>query len=214
MIATGHFGYSGMGQKKRQPPADRSASVTEAFVKHESFLRRFLTRFLSRPQDIEDVVQDTYLKAYSAEQDREIHTPKAFLFRIARNAALKELTKKSQQLMAYIEEIDPSEINHNEASLDELVMAREKLGMFCQSALEMTPRCRRVFLMAKVYGFSYKEISKQLGISVSAIEKHVARGLEICNAYMLRMEQLDAASPVGTEKEYELLDKSGVGGKT
>ena len=43
--------------------------------------------------------------------------------------------------------------------------------------------------MCKVYGASYKKIASELGISVSGVEKHVARGLKICNAYVDRMEQ-------------------------
>jgi|TARA_B100000315_G_scaffold249994_1_gene282059 RNA polymerase sigma-70 factor (ECF subfamily) len=165
------------------------SSVSAAFIEHESFLKRFLKRFLSRPQDIEDVVQDTYLKARCAEKNQIINSPKAFLFRIARNEALKELRKKSRRITDYIEELDSQEVICGEASVEDQVIVKQKLGMFCESVLEMTPRCRRVFLMCKVYGLSYKEIASQLGISVSGVEKHVARGMVICNAYVDRMEQ-------------------------
>ena len=178
-----------MTNDKKHQTTDTSATITEAFLKHETFLKRFISRFLPRPQDIEDVVQETYLKAFSAEKKNTINMPKAFLFQVARNTALKQLTKKSNQITGYIEEMDAPEIISDELSIEEHVMAREKFGMFCQSALEMPPRCRRVFLMAKVYGFSYKEISAQLGISASAVEKHVAKGLQICTQYMARAEQ-------------------------
>ncbi len=163
-------------------------SISTAFIEHESFLKRFLKRFLSRPQDIEDVVQDTYLKARCAEESRIISSPKAFLFRIARNEALKTLRKKSRRITDYIEDLESTELGSNEASAEDEVIARQRLGMFCQSVLEMTPRCRRVFLMCKVYGLSYRDIASQLGISVSGVEKHVARGLAICDAYVARME--------------------------
>lgn len=180
-----------MDKPKPHSSKDKSRSITEAFLKHETFLKRFLSRFLSGPQDIEDVVQDTYLKAFSAEKKQKIHQPKAFLFRVARNAALTQLTKKSRKIMSYVEDYDDLAIINDEVTVEDHVLAREKLGMFCQSALEMTPRCRRVFLMAKVYGMPYKEISAELGIGISAVEKHVAKGLEVCNAYMQRMAERD-----------------------
>jgi RNA polymerase sigma factor (sigma-70 family) len=195
-----------MAKEKAHKSTDKSTSITEAFIKHESFLKRYLSRFLSRSQDIEDVVQDTFLKSYMAEKKHEIRSPKAFLFRVARNAALKELTKKSRQIANYIEDIDAPELISDEVSVEELTAARQKLGMFCQSALEMTPRCRRVFLMAKVYGFSYKEISSQLDISVSTIEKHVAKGLEICNNYMRSLEQSNAQEDVPNGAEAKTAD--------
>lgn len=178
-----------MSDEPPSKPRENPPSISTAFVEHESFLKRFLKRFLSRPQDIEDVVQDTYLKARSAEESQVISSPKAFLFRIARNEALKQLRKKSRRITDYIEELDSPEVVSEEASAEDHVIAKQRLGMFCQSALEMTPKCRRAFLMCKVYGLSYKEIASQLGISVSGVEKHVARGLQICNAYIDRMEQ-------------------------
>lgn len=181
-----------------------SSSVSTAFIENETFLRRFLTRFLSRPQDIEDVVQDAYLKARCAEEKQVINSPKAFLFRIARNEALKELRKKSRRITDYIEELDSPDAVPVGGSAEEHAIAKQRLGMFCQSALEMTPRCRRVFLMCKVYGMSYKEIAAELGISVSGVEKHVARGLEICNAYIDRMERSELYERGEKEPETEL----------
>lgn len=162
--------------------------VTPAFIKNQSFLKRFLSRFLSSSQDIEDVVQESYLKALCAEKKQTINSPKAFLFRIARNEALKELQKKSRRITDYLDELDVPEASTSETSIEDSSIAKQRFGLFCESALEMTPRCRKAFLMCKVYGFSYKEIALHLGISVSGVEKHIARGLEICNDYVDKAE--------------------------
>lgn len=177
-----------MVDKQKVKSKNGEHSISSTFIENESFLKRFLKRFLSCPQDIEDVVQDTYLKARSAEENSVIYSPKAFLFRVARNQALKELRKKSRRITDYIEDLDSPGITSTESSAEDESIARERLGIFCQSVLEMTPNCRRVFLMCKVYGMSYKAIAAQLGISVSGVEKHVARGLMICKTYVERME--------------------------
>ncbi len=167
------------------------SAVTPAFIENQSFLKRFLTRFLSSSQDIEDVVQESYLKALSAEKKHEITSPKAFLFRIARNEALKELQKKSRRITDYLDELDIPEAATSETLVEDSSIAKQRFGLFCQSATEMPPRCRKAFLMCKVYGFSYKEIASHLDISVSGVEKHVARGLEICNAYVDKFEKTE-----------------------
>jgi len=173
---------------KNESHQNFESTVTPAFVKNQSFLKRFLARFLSSTQDIEDVVQESYLKALSAEKKQMISSPKAFLFRIARNEALKELQKKSRRITDYLEELDMSESATTETIVEDANISKQRFGLFCESALEMTPRCRKAFLMCKVYGFSYKEIASHLGISVSGVEKHIARGLEICNAYIDKAE--------------------------
>ena len=183
-----------MDEPKKHQSKDRSRTITEAFLKHETFLKRFISRLLPRPQDIKDVVQDTYLKAFTAEKKQTIQQPKAFLFRVAKNAALTQLTKKSRQVISYVEDYDGLEIINDEVTVENRVLAQEKLGMFCQSALEMPPRCRRVFLMAKVYGMSHREISAEVGIGISAVEKHVAKGLEICHSYMQRMTEQEPST--------------------
>ena len=177
--------------KNNRSDQEFESVVTPAFVKNQSFLKRFLTRFLSSSQDIEDVVQESYLKALCAEQKHEINSPKAFLFRIARNEALKELQKKSRRITDYLDELDVPEASTSDTIVEDSSIAKQRFGLFCQSALEMTPRCRKVFLMCKVYGFSYKEIASHLGISVSGVEKHVARGLQICNAHADGIENAD-----------------------
>ncbi len=178
-----------MERNGTEEPGEDRPSISAAFIENESFLKRFLRRFLSRPQDIEDVVQNTYLKARCAEEKRVISSPKSFLFRIAQNEALKELRKKSRRITDYIEDLDGPDAIRGAAAAEDEVIARQRLGIFCQSVLEMTPKCRRAFLMCKVYGMSYKDIASQLGITVSGVEKHVARGLAICNAHVESMEQ-------------------------
>ena len=181
-----------MINKRTNETSQKNESVvTPAFVENQSFLKRFLTRFLSSSQDIEDVVQESYLKALCAERKHEINSPKAFLFRIARNEALKELQKKSRRITDYLDDLDVPESSTSDTYIEDSSITNQRFGLFCQSALEMTPRCRKAFLMCKVYGYSYKEIATHLGISVSGVEKHVAKGLQICNAYVDKAENAD-----------------------
>ena len=86
-----------------KPRSDKTSVVLPAFEAIQSKLRHFLLRFLVRPQDVEDALQDTFLRAYAAEKLQTIHSPRSFLFKVARNIALNELAKKSRQLMTYTE---------------------------------------------------------------------------------------------------------------
>ncbi len=79
------------------------SAVSAAFVANHEFLKRFLARFFSNSQDIEDVAQEAYLRAYVAEQKKQIEQPKDYLFRIARNLALTKLKKKSNKITDYLE---------------------------------------------------------------------------------------------------------------
>jgi RNA polymerase sigma-70 factor (ECF subfamily) len=167
--------------KQAMPPRGLSA----VFLAQQFSLKRFIARFFSSPQDIEDVAQEAYLRAFNAEKaGEEVRSPKAFLFRIAKNVALNELASKSRLLTDYIEDSTAQDVIDKGSSTEEQAIGHEKLAMFCRAVASLPVQCRRTFLMRKVYGLSHKEISEQLGISISTVEKHVASGLLRCSMYL------------------------------
>ena len=159
--------------------------LSSVFLEHQSSLKRFIARFFSRPQDVEDVVQETYLRAFGAvKAGEDLRSPKAFLFRIARNVALNELATKSRLLTDYMEDSQLQDVIDHGSSTEDQVAGQEKLAMFCGAVATLPAQCRRAFLMRKVYGLSHKEIAERLGISTSTVEKHIASGLLRCSAYL------------------------------
>lgn len=168
--------------------------LTKSFIENNRFLKRFVSRFLSGQQDIEDVVQETYLRAYSASSDRDIEQPKAFLFRIAKNIALNELTRKSRQITDYIEDCSPSSVIDHGVSVEEEIQARQTLGIYCEALATLPEKCRKVYLLRKVHGLSHQEIAERMELTVSSVEKYLTRGMLHCKAYMEKSEQPQRAT--------------------
>lgn len=165
------------------------SQITKAFVEQQGPLKSFISRFIRRPQDIDDIAQETFVRAFLAEKKGEIQHPKAYIYRVARNLAFETLTKKSTQLTSYIEDsCDPALLQSGENVEDSMIVT-EKFGRVKAAIAEMPPQCQRVFIMHKVYGFKYREISQQLGISVSTVEKHIMTGLKKCRQSVKRQEK-------------------------
>ena len=178
---------------KKKPAETR---ITLAFFKQRDALKVYISQFIRRPQDIDDIAQETFVKAFQAEQKREIEYPKAYLYRIARNLAFKELTKKSSKMTDFIEDSCPIEVLGSDEDVEKQVATLQKLERVKFAIAELPPQCQRVFIMRKVYGFSHKEISKQLGISVSTVEKHIISGLKRCRESVNRQEKPKGMVPV------------------
>ena len=165
--------------------AQALGGLSGSYLIHEPLLKRFIARFFSRPQDIEDVAQEAYLRAFDAEVAGEtVRSPKAYLFRIAKHVALNELARKSRLLTEYIEDSAAPDVMDTGTSADEQIMGQEKLALFCRAVASLPLQCRKAFLMRKVYGLTQKDIAEQLGIATSTVEKHVASGLQRCSAFM------------------------------
>ena len=160
------------------------SKVTRVFIENNLFLKRFLTRYLRSEQDIEDVIQEVYLKAVNAEQKKDIEHPKAFLFTIARNLALNELNRKSRQMTNYIEDCLGSLPQETGESIENEYQAKQTLGIHCEAIAALPEKCRRVYLLRKVHGLAHKEIAERLGISLSGVEKHLRLGIASCRGYM------------------------------
>ncbi len=164
------------------------SAVSAAFLINHDFLKRFLARFFSDSQDIEDVAQEAYLRAYVAEQQKEIEQPKAYLFRIAKNLALTTLTKKSKKITGYLEESGASVVIECGAAADSEVEAQESLGLYCEAVAALPQKCRQVFLLRKIHGLAHKEIAERMSLSVSSVEKYLLRGILECKAFVQEYE--------------------------
>jgi len=146
-------------------------------------LRRFIARYFARQEDIEDVLQETYARAADSKTE-QINSPKSYLFQIARNIALNELNRKSNKVTDYIGDLVNPELDNDDVSIEAQVHDRLKMETFSSAVDELPDQCRRVFLLRKIYGLTHKEIARQLDISVSTVEKHLAKGLLRCSQNM------------------------------
>ena len=70
-------------------------------------LMRFASRYFWRPQEVEDVVQEAFVKVIEAQHEREIREPRSYLFKTARNLAISELRSGQHRLTDTIGELLP-----------------------------------------------------------------------------------------------------------
>lgn len=160
-------------------------SWLDSFLGNKPLLCRIVGRIV-RPDDIEDIVQETFLHSFTASNRQQIENPKAFMAKTARNLALNHVGRAEQRLNQSIEELVGLEGEFEELtpSLESQHQSAEEFMVFCRAVAELPLVCRKVFILKKVYGLGQKEIARYLGISESTVEKHVAKGLLLAADYM------------------------------
>ena len=84
----------------------KPSGIEEAYAQHAGSLTRFLHRFLDSPEEIEDVLQDAFLKTYEAERKTHIDTPSAFLYKTARNLALNVISLRRRRRTEPVADVD------------------------------------------------------------------------------------------------------------
>ena len=157
-----------------------------AFADNEKLLRRVISKYTSRPADIDDLVQETFLRAFAAQLSTTVRNPKAFLLRVARNLAINEVKKKVNSSSVSIEDFDHSEVYEDEGSNspERRLADRQKLILMVEAMASLPPQLRETFEMRKVEGLKFRQIAARLNVSVSTVEKRAAMALREIDSYL------------------------------
>jgi RNA polymerase sigma-70 factor (ECF subfamily) len=161
-------------------------TILEAYLANEVALKRYLGRFIKSREAADDLAQEAFLRAFAAEGTRVIESPKAFLFKVAKNLALNELTRLSAAAVEPLGDLEGREVleDSSQAAVDDVVDSRERIRLLARAIAALPPQCAKVFILRKMQGLSQKEIAVRLNISVRTVENHIATGLSRCRAYM------------------------------
>ncbi|MGD9842885.1 MAG: RNA polymerase sigma factor [Steroidobacteraceae bacterium] len=160
-------------------------TLFSAFVECKASLTRYVATFFVIREDIEDAVQETYLNALAAQANTEVQSPRAFLFRVARNIALNRKKRQRKKFEEAVGDVDELIAVDNGPTLFDTLDGQEKLRAFCDALDALPPQCRRVFIMQRMEGLSYQEIAERLGISTRTIEKHIQKALQRCAEHLV-----------------------------
>ena len=167
-------------------PASAASIEEEALLQVDSLYRTAL-RMTRNPQDAEDLVQETYYRAFrSAHQFQPGTNLRAWLFKILTNSFINQYRKRARHPQSTslddVEEfylynhlvdsgVQPESPNPEATVIDQFAEAD------VIQALEQLPlEFRQVVLLADVEGFSYKEIAETLDIPIGTVMSRLHRG--------------------------------------
>lgn len=155
------------------------SSFTNDLPEHYHSLKAFFTRRISDADVAEDLTQETFVRALASSDFEQKDHKRYLLFAIAANLANDFIRKKYKA-----ERTSPlgsalELISAKDDPLDALQFS-ERTQQLDVALSELTPRCREVFLLHRVCEMSYSEIAAELGISISAVEKHIIKALRHC----------------------------------
>ena len=163
------------------------ADFAEQAMPHMSSLYSAALRMTRNPADAEDLVQETYLKAYRGFGGFQEGTNlKAWMYRILTNTFINTYrAKKRRPEESELEEIEDLYLYRRLGGLEAAAAGRsaedELLDHITDSevkeAIESLPeQFRMAVLMADVEGFSYKEIAEILDIPIGTVMSRLHRG--------------------------------------
>lgn len=155
-----------------------------------AYRRPLMTYFLRHTGDYteaEDLTQEALLRALRAGAGEAIETPDGFVFTIAsnllRDRARKRITRQANRHISLYPQGDdetaaePLQLAAEDLPADRVLMGKEKLRRTLDALAELPDRTREIFILFRVERLRQTEIAARLGVSVSAVEKHVVRAV-------------------------------------
>jgi len=158
-------------------------AFTELVNRYESNIFRLARHITQSPEDAEDVLQETFLKAYEHLVDFQGNSKfYTWLVRIAVNQSLMKLRKRKNDASVSLDEpYDTGEENLTReiAVWDpnpELLYSREEMRAILEKAVEsLPPTFRAVFALRDIEELSTEETAAMLDLSIPAVKSRLLR---------------------------------------
>lgn len=168
---------------------EKKPGLLTTFLSNQGLIAKVLRQYRIDSVDMEDMIQETFVRALEAEKRTTIEQPKNFLAGIARNVARRELEQRARYTNELVEEFDPNHYHSDNDVVEGAAATRQQMHSYWAAVQTLPPQCQKVFVLKHVYGASHKEIAKKLDIAISTVEKHVALGLRRCREKILAEQQ-------------------------
>jgi RNA polymerase sigma factor (sigma-70 family) len=148
----------------------------------QALLRRLVRRG-ALPQDAEDAIHDAFVRLCLAQRKQTVRNPAAFLTDVVMKVRIEKWRSAQRYHKLFVDEpTEELELVDLSPRPEEFLQADQRLERMWRRLGGVSPRTREVFFLHRLQGLSYAQIAASMGISVSAIEKHIARAaLLICD---------------------------------
>lgn len=159
---------------------------TEEVHPHERSLRAYLRDVFPVVRDVDDVVQESFLRTWRTRGSQPIRSGRAFLFQVARRVALDLVRRDRCAPFQPVTDLTALPVLEGAPNGAEAAGVQEKLHLVADAIEALPSRCRQVVILRKLQGVPQKEVAARLGLSEKTVEAQLSRGLVRLEEYLRR----------------------------
>jgi len=147
-------------------------------MEHEQRLRRFLRRSIPADHEVDDYVQDVYLRVLQSVSESNIENAWGFLRRVASNVLIDHVRKRRVRMADYHVPSDKADnVPSGDASPEQTTLDMEQIARLRRALLGLSPQAQEIFQLVRVEGLTHKEAAALLKLPVKTVSKSIERSL-------------------------------------
>ena len=161
-----------------EPPPQAGQTSFEALS--QSFrpsLLRYFARRLGNEVEIEDLVQQVFERLLKRGDVTGMDNVGGYVFQTASSVFIDHTRHHRTRRATAHEPFDDARHGDADFSPEHVLLGRERLAGAVAVLLELPERTRVIFVLRRLEGMKYLDIAARIGISVSAVEKHMERAV-------------------------------------
>lgn len=154
-----------------------SDPLEQAYGDNRTLLVRYLASKLDNHHSAEDLVQEIFLALPHVRRDPPIRNPKSFLFRMANNLAINFNVQEARRAALRAEHADILWSAVEEITPERHLLGDQALFAINRAIADLPARTREILAWRRLDGVPNVEIARRLGISTTAVEKHLRKAM-------------------------------------
>ncbi|MFC3443411.1 RNA polymerase sigma factor [Sphingobium rhizovicinum] len=162
--------------------SSNAAALSDMLILERASIIRRLVRIVGSEPAAEDVAQSLYLRVQRIDDSIAIVNKRSFLFRLASNLAIDHVRAEGTRARIQAEAEAFLWADFAQPGPEEIVAAEAELQQVLTAARTLPEPTRSIFRMHRFDGLRQSDVAAKLGVSVTTIEKHVRRALDILRA--------------------------------
>lgn len=176
-------------------PQEQNRWFTAEVHPHDGQLKAYLRGQFPSVRDVDDVVQESYLRIWKARAAQPIQSVKAFLYKVARHIALDSLRRSKICPIEAVPDLATVPVLEKGKGVAEAACTREEIALLAEALDALPPRTREIIMLRKFQNLPQKEVGRLLGITEETVQEQVYRGLRRCEKHLIKRGVIRAWHP-------------------
>ena len=168
--------------------SDERRDASSALDQEARPLRRSLSAYFARRlrdvSDVDDLVQEVFARIVARDSTTPIGHLGKYLHQTAGSVLADYARRRSARRVEAHVEFDPDQHGESDFDPERIVAGRQDVATATAALLSLPERTRTIFVLRRLEGVPAREVAKQIGVSVSAVEKHMVRAVRRLTAAM------------------------------